>query len=259
MKSSPGYARRGAMQSASEAVRGAVAEGSADAELPRWLWLGVPLLVVVAMGGTALVDPDAHRAWFKVKEGPIEWATVAVLIPAMAAAVAIWRRRALLPARWLGWWMALVGLGSFYYAGEEISWGQHVFGWETPEVLAARNDQRETNLHNLVGLGIFEEAPRFLLEQWVLWGGGVLVLADRWRGVVRDTGSGWDHWFWPTRVCLPTALLAILIRVPDRIDRMTGKELSFLRDLRLSEPQELYFALFLAMYLLSAWARLRRV
>ena len=131
------------MQSLSEAVGEVAAEGSAGAELPAWLWLGLPPIGVVAMVATALVDPGLHHAWFKAKEGPVEWATVAVLVLAMAAAVGIWRRRALLPARWLGWWMALVGLGSFYYAGEEISWGQHVFGWETPELLAEIRREEE--------------------------------------------------------------------------------------------------------------------
>lgn len=228
-------------------------------ELPAWLWLGIPPLLVLAMGATAaLAEPRVFHAWFKRKEGPIEWATVIVLLPAVVAAIAVWRRRAELPNRWIGRWMGLVGLGAFYYAGEEISWGQQLFAWETPEFIATRNDQRETNFHNLIGLGIFEEVPRFVLEQWILWGGVVIPLADRWRGVVRSARASWDHWFWPTWCCLPTALLAILIRVPDRIDRLTGEQLAVLRDLRLSEPQEFYFGLFLAMYLLSVWARLRR-
>jgi len=35
-------------------------------------------------------------------------------------------------------------------AGEEISWGQRIFGIETPEFFQAHNAQSETNLHNLV-------------------------------------------------------------------------------------------------------------
>lgn len=33
--------------------------------------------------------------------------------------------------------------------GEELSWGQRIFRWETPESYAAINHQGETNLHNL--------------------------------------------------------------------------------------------------------------
>lgn len=36
-------------------------------------------------------------------------------------------------------------------AMEEISWGQRLFGWETPAAWAALNHQGETNLHNLIG------------------------------------------------------------------------------------------------------------
>ena len=37
----------------------------------------------------------------------------------------------------------------FFGAGEEISWGQRIFGIETPEAFAEHNRQGETNLHNL--------------------------------------------------------------------------------------------------------------
>ncbi len=38
----------------------------------------------------------------------------------------------------------------FFAAGEEISWGQRIFGWETGEYFMERNAQSETNIHNLV-------------------------------------------------------------------------------------------------------------
>ncbi len=33
--------------------------------------------------------------------------------------------------------------------GEEISWGQRLFGWDTPDAWSRVNSQQETNLHNL--------------------------------------------------------------------------------------------------------------
>ena len=33
--------------------------------------------------------------------------------------------------------------------GEEISWGQRIFGWRTPEFFSNHNAQNETNLHNI--------------------------------------------------------------------------------------------------------------
>ena len=36
-----------------------------------------------------------------------------------------------------------------FIAGEEISWGQRIFSFSTPEILTAINDQNEFNLHNV--------------------------------------------------------------------------------------------------------------
>lgn len=43
----------------------------------------------------------------------------------------------------------LLGALFFVCAGEEISWGQRIFNWDTPALLMEHNAQRETNLHNL--------------------------------------------------------------------------------------------------------------
>lgn len=45
--------------------------------------------------------------------------------------------------------LLIVGVLFIIGAGEEISWGQRIFNWQTPEALAAINDQNETNLHNI--------------------------------------------------------------------------------------------------------------
>lgn len=43
----------------------------------------------------------------------------------------------------------LLGILFFLAFGEEISWGQRIFGWNTPERISEINAQKETNLHNL--------------------------------------------------------------------------------------------------------------
>ncbi|WP_297771518.1 hypothetical protein [uncultured Roseovarius sp.] len=45
---------------------------------------------------------------------------------------------------------AFYALLFFFASGEEISWGQRIFGWETTEFFAENNYQGETNLHNLM-------------------------------------------------------------------------------------------------------------
>ena len=49
------------------------------------------------------------------------------------------------------WFFTLLALACFYTVMEEISWGQRLFGFETPELLkTAGNLQGEANLHNLL-------------------------------------------------------------------------------------------------------------
>lgn len=147
----------------------------------------------------------------------------------------------------------LVTIGCVYFAGEEISWGQHLLGWQTPEELKAINDQRETNLHNISSW--LDQKPRFLLELFVLFGG---VILSAWRltaGEVFTADSG-SFWFWPACVCLPSALLAILVYMPDRL--ISGIDYSESGMLRLSEIQELFYAVSLLIYLASIAARLNR-
>ena len=50
----------------------------------------------------------------------------------------------------LGTWVFfLFGLMFFFAFGEEISWGQRIFGFATPEDMKAANVQDEFNVHNL--------------------------------------------------------------------------------------------------------------
>jgi hypothetical protein len=44
----------------------------------------------------------------------------------------------------------LIGLGSFFVCGEEISWGQRIFNFKTSAYFQEHNSQDEENIHNLV-------------------------------------------------------------------------------------------------------------
>jgi len=47
------------------------------------------------------------------------------------------------------YWLLILAFFFLLGSGEEISWGQRIFGWETPEGYSQVNRQNETNLHNL--------------------------------------------------------------------------------------------------------------
>jgi hypothetical protein len=47
------------------------------------------------------------------------------------------------------WPSRVLGLALIFAAGEELSWGQHWFGFATPGLIDAVNAQHEFNLHNM--------------------------------------------------------------------------------------------------------------
>lgn len=227
--------------------------GNALREPPRWLWLWFPPILILFQYAVRYFHPQEYYALFDSELGVVELATPAVLFAGIGAGIAALRYRDRLPRLWLGGWVGLVTLACFYFAGEELSWGQHLVGWTTPEAFMTLNDQGETNIHNISSW--FDQKPRLVLELWVLYGGILRPLRMRNRLFVP---CDWRYWFWPTHVCLPAAALAILIRLPDRLDDWFGIGPLPLA-IRYSEPQEYYFAVFLSLYLCSVWYRVRQI
>ena len=69
-------------------------------------------------------------------------------------------------------WFGLAALCCLYVAGEEISWGQHLFDWATPENWSEVNDQNETNIHNTSSW--FDQKPRLVLLIGTVFGSLIL-------------------------------------------------------------------------------------
>lgn len=71
--------------------------------------------------------------------------------------------------------LAYLGLALLFFfgAGEEISWGQRIFGIQTPEALAEINEQDEINIHNIEFGGM---VMPFESEFDVFWGFFVFLI-----------------------------------------------------------------------------------
>lgn len=90
--------------------------------------------------------------WWAQEDGPFEYAT-ALIYGVCSVLFAVMARRGNFPRNSnyrLGQAILITGaFGCFFIMGEEISWGQRIFGWDTPQSWAAINYQQETTLHNL--------------------------------------------------------------------------------------------------------------
>ena len=215
-----------------------------------WLWL--PLTSLAVFATIVFFFPHLAPAWIESENGLVELGTVILLLPAIVSGFMTCAGETRLPSSRLTLWLFLVTLACVYIAGEEISWGQHLLGWETPEPLQAINDQRETNLHNISSW--FDQKPRLLLELWILAGGIFLPLRNSLSGIRYQTND-WRYWFWPSAILLPTGLLAILVKFPERLENLFGWW-PYDFHVRYSELQEFYFAMFLMLYVLSIRKRL---
>ena len=93
----------------------------------------------------AIADDGLFRALVR-EDSVIEWAEVLAYVCAFVFSVRVARERdGVVAAAY-----ALVAFAAVLAIGEELSWGQRLFGLDTPEPLAAVNRQGELNVHNVV-------------------------------------------------------------------------------------------------------------
>ena len=107
----------------------------------------VPFLIMLGM--IAIVPVPDLFVWITAENSVMEWLQFLLilassLIFARLSLRLFQGRQARIAALCL-----LIALGTFFVAGGEIAWGQHIFGWSTPEELEAVNAQQETTLHNI--------------------------------------------------------------------------------------------------------------
>jgi hypothetical protein len=135
--------------------------------------LGLGLCVGLAL---AVATAGSSWSWIWVEDGLIEQVTAVFFGAAcvLAARCALAFRRAARGGRRELRGRALVhaGMALFFFlcVGEEISWGQRIFGWHG--TLGGLNVQGETNLHNLAG---YSADHLFILGVFA-WGVGLPLL-----------------------------------------------------------------------------------
>ena len=150
-----------------------------------------------------------------------------------------------------------------YYFGEEISWGQHFFQWNTPEIFNEINNQNETNLHNISNL--LDQLPRSLVILWC----GFIPLIFYFLRKKFNFSNKLNLIILPSLKLLIVSLILLLFFLPDFIvDKLdlhpghyvNGKEvigakyydiITFNFVTRLSEIQELIFCFYFSIYAIA--------
>jgi hypothetical protein len=150
----------------------------------------VVLLLAGFVGAVLAVSPTQYSR-LAVEDGLVENASAAAsLAGGVVLAAVVWRRSQppLLQATLLVAAAALIVL-----AGEELSWGQRLAGFETPTALSG-NEQQEFNVHNL--------ATDKVEVLFYSCAGGVLVILPWLRRVLQWPPAG------PWSALVPTPVIA---------------------------------------------------
>ncbi len=227
-------------------------------DVPRWATVWLPLAVLAAIYVSRFADPGGvfFDRWIKSERGFVENGTVAVLLLAVVFLVFAWRQRSWLPNGRLGTWLVFCVLGCVIFAGEEAAWGQHWFGWDTPEFVTRHYPNAETSFHKL-GQFVPNRLPKTILTVGIVVLGLIVPLRMRRKGIEIDPRTSPWYWFLPSVASVPMAWLVVATRVYERAlvwTHLYNENLLF--RVSLKEINELYIAGFLLVY---AWSFRRRL
>lgn len=200
------------------------------------LWVGLPALSIPLCLLVLSPLSDAWNEWFLSETGPIELGTAALFLAASVGAVGYLRKhRPRLPRPY----RALFGLfavTAFFVAMEEISYGQHLLGFESPAWFRQHNYQDETNLHNLFGN---KPSRRLRAVGSIAIPLVCIVLPLVYRKRTETWRPGhWTYYLLPRMELIALVAIAQLVTVPDKLPDWIIEDVS-----RSGELKELYWAI----------------
>lgn len=112
------------------------------------------VVVMIVVGFLLLYTDYALYTAYTTEDSLVEWLTVLGLL--MGSWVCFSRAFRIGTSKGVLFLVTALVMGGvlFLAAGEEISWGQRLFGIESPEYFKKNNTQAETNIHNLIVGGV---------------------------------------------------------------------------------------------------------
>ena len=205
-----------------------------------WFWLPIVFFMVQIL--IEIFVPHAVLEPYLSENGPYEFLQFFVLIIAflIALKILLFQMPTLLFHKI---WFALAAICCFYVAGEEVSWGQHLVGWSTPENWQEVNDQGETNLHNTSSW--FDQKPRLILILGIVIG-SILYPVLRSKNLIKLPTV--LESLMPSRKLFTIALLVVLPQLIEKI----FEAFDIMLFSRFSEIQELYIFYYILLYLIFA-------
>ena len=156
--------------------------------LKTWVFV----LPIILSGAVVLLRSNiTYDSWKRISSegGLFEYGTSLAYILAFVFALPVARYFYQTKQKRLGFFYYFMA-GCFLFVGlEELSWGQHLFGWQSPGFFEAYNSQEETTIHNLIWvneyidygywiLGLFGGIAWLFISQMKHWRSHVYFIPD---------------------------------------------------------------------------------
>jgi hypothetical protein len=219
-----------------------------DESIKPVFWLWIPLIWMICQLTAEVVIPHRILEIAHGENGPHELLQFIMLVMGFIIALRTLMQMDRGSSRWLFSWIGIATVCCLFVAIEEMSWGQSVLKWHTPEFWRTVNNQQETNFHNTSRW--LNQIPRFCLEMGILFGGILMPLARCYR---RSLLPKRFELIYPPRELIITALLAASVIAIDKGGRELFDYKFFARP---SEVEELYLFYFVVLYLIVMKQRL---
>lgn len=204
-----------------------------------WLWIPIVGMVVqiileLSFSGRALSVMHSEN-------GPHETLQAIIMMVSFFMALYCFVNSKISKTYLLRFWFGLAAICSFYVAAEEVSYGQHIWDWSTPEFWAGFNDQEETNLHNTSSW--FDQKPRLILILGVVVGAIIIPVFKKYN--LLKLPANLDMLL-PSNKLITIALFVIIPQLIEKIFEI----FDIVIFARFSEVQELYIFYFVLLYLI---------
>lgn len=205
----------------------------------KFWWLVFPFLIMLLQVLVEIFCSAEQKEALLAEGGIHENFQALVMFITLGLTIPLFRAA---QGKWLKIWFGIMLLGSLYVGGEELSWGQWLFNWQTPSEWATLNDQNETNLHNVSDW--LDQKPLIILQFGVLFGGIIIPLLHHFRPSAlpqRFTAIYADM------TILPVSLFCLALKLLDTYNDATRSLYVFWR---VQEIFELYLYYFILVYIL---------
>ena len=216
------------------------------------LHIGLPAGLLAAALWAGYAGGDIKRIVLDSYTGVRESLTGLGVIAAGVIVAVILARSARPLDRQLKTWLVLFVAAMIFFAGEDLNWGQHYFGWTAPDYFLEHNREEETNIHNMWPL-LFNRLPRAIVNTWLIV--ACILVPLGWRLPVRLTQGFVPAVLWPDRRLVFGALLVFAIKGLRHLSSGAGSD-NWLIAIRHSELEELIIAAVLLLYALMLRERL---